>query len=212
LLAASFLVASATAVSAKGVDYVVELDNSKGLRAGDAVVSAGKTIGEVAEVGFGKNDIVEVRIEIDADHRSEIRKSSTFVVEESMTGKRPALDHYVLDAASPAAPAGTRFKGAHSLADVWLSRGRVSAEDLNKALTQGVDVLRRNLDELKRSEQWAKFKDQIAKLSARLTVTGAEIANLMNDELPKIQRELDSLYEQYLQEMEKQQTERTPAD
>ena len=212
LLAASLLFVSASPASAKGVGFIVELDNSRGLRAGDAVVSGGRTIGEIAEVDFGEKDVVEVRIEIDDDHRAEIRRGSTFVVEESMLGKRPALEHHVLDATSPPAPTGTRFKGAHSLAEIWLSRGRVSAEDLNKALTQGVDVLRRNLDELKRSDQWAKFKDQIAKLSARLTVTGAEIANLMNDELPKLQRELDSLYEQYLLEMEKQQAERTPAE
>jgi ABC-type transporter Mla subunit MlaD len=210
-LAASILLVGAAVASAKAVHFVVELENSKGLRAGDAIVSEGKTIGEIAEVGLGNKDLVDVRIEIDDDHRDEIRKGSTFVVTEAAFGKRPSLEHYVLDATSPPAAAGTRFKGARSLADVWLSRGRVSAEDLNKALAQGVDVLRRNLDELKRSEQWAKLKDQVAQLSARLTVTGAEIATLMNEELPKLQQELDSLYQQYMLEMERQQAERTPA-
>jgi ABC-type transporter Mla subunit MlaD len=211
-LAASILLAGAAVAAAKAVPFVVELETSKGLRAGDAVVSEGKTIGEIAEVGFGDKGLVDVRIEIDDDHRDAIRKGSTFVVAEAAFGRRPSLEHYVLDAMSPPAPGGTRFKGARSLADVWLSRGRVSAEDLNKALTQGVDVLRRNLDELKRSEQWAKFKDQIAKLSARLTVTGAEIANLMNEELPKLQQELDSLYQQYMLEMERQKAAPTPSD
>ena len=206
------ILATASVGMAKPVGYVVELQNSKGLKAGDAVVSGTRTIGEIAAVGFGKADMVEVRIEIDEDHRSEIRKGSTFVIAEAMLGKRPSLEHHVLDAASPPAPAGTRFKGANSLAELWLTRGRVSAEDLNKALTQGVDVLRRNLEELKRSDQWAKFKDQIASLSARLTVTGAEIASLLNDELPKLQQELDSLYQQYMLEMERQQAERTPID
>ena len=211
LAATCLLAATASVGAAKPIAYVVELQNSKGLKAGDAVVSGTRTIGEIAEVGFGDADAVEVRIEIDEDHRSEIRKGSTFVIAEGMLGKRPSLEHHVLDAASPPAAAGTRFKGANSLAELWLTRGRVSAEDLNKALTQGVDVLRRNLEELKRSDQWAKFKDQIASLSARLTVTGAEIASLLNDELPKLQQELDSLYQQYLLEMEKQQAERTPS-
>ena len=211
-LAASILLAGAAIASAKPVAFVVELENSKGLRAGDAVISGGKTIGEIAEVGFGDKELVDVRIEIDDEYRDEIRKGSTFVVTEAAFGKRPSLEHYVLDATSPPASAGTRFKGARSLADVWLSRGRVSAEDLNKALAQGVDVLRRNLDELKRSDQWAKLKDQVAKLSARLTVTGAEIANLMNEELPKLQQELDSLYQDYLLEMERQKAGPTPSD
>lgn len=200
----------AAAPAAAATQYVVDADNSRGLKAGDSVVSGTKVIGEVEDVGFGDKDTVEVRIAIDPDHDTEIRESSTFVIEEVVGNARPKLEHYVLDPAAPKAAPGKRFHASGSIAEVWLRRGRISAEELSKAMNQGVGAMRRNLERLQSSKEWAKFKDQIARLSAELTVTGASLALLLDEQLPKLQQELDGLYEQYQQELERARPTPTP--
>jgi ABC-type transporter Mla subunit MlaD len=204
------LLFGATLASAGGLPLVVDVENSKGLRAGDAVTFEGKRIGEVTEVGFGDRDTVEVKVTIDAEAREQIRKSATFVVNEAAAGKRPSIEYFVIDAKSPPAEPNMRFQGARSLAEVWLRRGRISADELSRAMSQGVEQLRRNLDELRRSPEWQKFKDQVARLSAQLTVTGGELTRLLNEQLPKLQKELDDLYAQYRKELQKAESERTP--
>jgi ABC-type transporter Mla subunit MlaD len=190
-----------------GVSFVVEVDNSRGLKPGDAVVSGTETIGEVESVGFGDRDTVDVAIEVDDAHRAAVRESSAFVIEEPVAGEtRPRVGHYVLDPGSPVATDGHRFRGSQSIAEVWLRRGQISADELARAMNQGVDTLRRNLEHLQQSPHWAKFKEQIARLSAEITVTGAELARLLEQQLPRLQQELDSLYEDYRREVEKQRT------
>lgn len=199
----------AVAAAAGDLPLTAELDNSKGLKSGDHVLFEGRQIGEVTAVGFGERDIVEVSLTIDAKHRDLIRKNGLFVVNEAVHGQRPAIEYFVIDANSPPAAANGRIPGARSLADVWLRRGRISAGELSRATTQGVDQLRRNLEELRRSPEWGKFKDQVAKLSAQLTVTGEELTRLLNDQLPKLQKELDDLYVEYQRDLER--SRRTPA-
>lgn len=190
-----------------GVAFVVEVENSRGLKPGDPVVSGTETIGEVESVGFGDRDTVDVSIEIDDEHRATVRESSTFVIEDPVAGeKRPRVGHYVLDPNAPAATGGRRFRGSQSIAEVWLRRGQISADELARAMSQGVDTLRRNLEHLQQSPHWAKFKEQIARLSAEITVTGAELARLLDQQLPRLQQELDSLYEDYRRELERQRT------
>lgn len=190
-----------------GVAFVVEVENSRGLKPGDPVVSGTETIGEVESVGFGDRDTVDVSIEIDDEHRATVRESSTFVIEDPVAGeKRPRVGHYVLDPNAPAAADGRRFRGSQSIAEVWLRRGQISADELARAMSQGVDTLRRNLEHLQQSPHWAKFKEQIARLSAEITLTGAELARLLDQQLPKLQQELDSLYEDYRRELERQRT------
>lgn len=206
-----FLIAIASPAVA-AVPFLVDAENSRGLKVGDSVVSGTKVIGEVEDVGFGDGNTVEIRISIDDDHAVEIRESSTFVLEEVAAGKtRPKLEHYVLDPAAPRAAPGKRFTASASLAEVWLRRGRISAGDLTQAMNQGVDALRRNLERLRGSGEWAKFKEQIVRLSAELTVTGAELALLLNEQIPKLQQELDGLYEQYEQELQRARPTPSPA-
>jgi ABC-type transporter Mla subunit MlaD len=195
---------------AGALPLVVDVENSKGLRAGDAVTFEGKRIGEVTDVGFGERDTVEIKVTIDAEARERIHKSATFVVNEPVAGKRPSVEYFVIDAKSPLAEPNMRFQGSRSLAEVWLRRGRISADELSRAMSQGVEQLRRNLDELRRSPEWEKFKDQVARLSAQLTITGGELTRLLNEQLPKLQKELDDLYAQYQKELQKAAPERTP--
>ncbi len=197
-----------TAALAAPLPLVVEVRNSRGLRAGDAVVLEGRTIGKVTAVGFGEHDTVDVRVEIDSDHRARVRKSSTFVINEAPPGRRPTIELFVIDPASSPAEPGSRFQGTHSIAEVWLRRGRVSAGELSRAMAEGVDAFRKNLDRLERSAEWASFKDQIARLSAELTVTGAQLAELLNSQLPKLQQELDGLYAEYRKELERKEREK----
>jgi len=206
------LVLAARLVFARDLPLIVEVENSRGLRAGDAVMFEGRRIGEVKNVGFGEHDTVEIAIEIDAKEREHVHKAGTFVV-IAPTGKRPNIEYFVIDAKSPLAESGARFQGARSLAEVWLRRGRISADELSRAMSQGVEQFHRNLEELRRSPEWSKFKDQVAKLSAQLTVTGAELTRLLNDQLPKLQKELDDLYAEYQKELDKAERERriTPA-
>ena len=210
---ATGLVLGARLALAASLPLVVDVDNSRGLKTGDPVISEGKEIGQVSDVGFGKHDTVEVHLRIDAEHRDRIRKSGTFVVNEPVGGKRPSIEYFSFDPKSPVAEPNTRFQGAHSVAEVWLRRGRISADELSRAMSQGVEQFHRNLEELRRSPEWSKFKDQFAKLSAQLTVTGTELARLLNEQLPKLQKELDDLYDQYRREVEQQerQRQRTPA-
>jgi ABC-type transporter Mla subunit MlaD len=204
------LLCAARLASAGGLPLVVDVENSKGLRPGDAVTFEGKRIGEVTDVGFGDRDTVEIKITIDAEARERIHKSATFVVNEAAAGKRPSIEYFVIDSKSALAEPNVRFQGARSLAEVWLRRGRISADDLSRAMSQGVEQLRRNLEQLRRSPEWEKFKDQVARLSAQLTVTGGELSRLLNEQLPKLQRELDDLYAQYQKELQKAESERTP--
>jgi ABC-type transporter Mla subunit MlaD len=204
------LLFAARLASAGALPLVVDVENSKGLRSGDAVMFEAKRIGDVTDVGFGERDTVEIKITIGAIAREQIHKSGTFVVNEAVAGKRPSIEYFVIDAKSSLAEPHMRFRGARSLAEVWLRRGRISADELSRAMSQGVEQFRRNLEELQRSPEWDKFKDQVARLSAQLTVTGRELTRLLNDQLPKLQKELDDLYAQYQKELRKAEPERTP--
>ncbi len=162
----------------------------------------GKPIGHVDDVGFGARDTVEIRVMIDASERDRIHESGAFVVNEPAAGRQPNVEYFVIDTKSPLAAPNARFQGLRSVAEVWLRRGRISADELSRAMAQGVDQFRRNLEELRRSPEWAKFKDQVARLSAQLTSTGEQLTRLLNDQLPKLQKELDDFYAEYLKELE----------
>jgi len=203
----AFVFVAATAHGA-GLPLVAEVDNSKGLKAGDTVLFDGKPVGEVDQVGFGERDIVEVKMKIDADQSERIRKGGLFVVNDPVNGKRPTIEYFVLDPKSPPAAPGARIPGARSVAEVWLRRGRISADELSRAMSQGVDQFHKNLEQLRQSPEWAKFKDQVARLSAQLTVTSGELTRLLNDQLPKLQKELDDLYADYQREVEKEEKAR----
>ena len=191
---------------ARTLPVVVEVESSKGLKPGDAVMFEGRRIGEIDDVGFGDHT-VDVHIRIDDEQRESIRKSGTFVVNDPVAGKRPTIEYFVIDAKSPPAEPQARFQAVRSVAEVWLRRGRINADELSRSMSQGVDQLHKNIEELRRSPEWAKFKDQLARLSARLTVTGTELARLLNDQLPKLQHELDDLYLQYQMELDKAEKE-----
>lgn len=195
------------AAYAEPLALVVDFDNSQGLSGGDPVTHEDRTIGRVTRVGFGDHDTVEVHLQIDEEHRDSIRKSSTFVIHASEEGRRASVEHFVIDPASPPARSGDRFQGSRSVAEVWLRRGRITADELSRSMSRGVDEFRRNLEELQRSKEWAKFKDQLARFSAQLTVTGSQLSQLLNEQLPKLQRELDDLYGQYLEELERRKRE-----
>jgi ABC-type transporter Mla subunit MlaD len=180
---------------------VVDFLNSKGLEKGAPVKSETVKIGTVTRVGFGEKDTVEVHLRIDPEHRDRLKTSSTFVIVEE-PGAKPRVEHFVTDPSSPPARDGARFEGARSMAEVWLRRGRISAQELNRALEQGVDAFRRNLEELQRSEQWARFRDQLAALAAELTVTGNELSRLLDEQLPRLQKQLDELHRRYQKELE----------
>lgn len=201
----------AAPASAAVLPLVVEAESSKGVAVGDAVTYEGKPIGEVTGVGFGDRDTVEIRISIDSAARERVRSGGLFVVNEAVNGARPTVEYFLIDAKSPPAKPNARMTAARSVAEVWLRRGRISADELSRAMSQGVDQMRRNLEELRNSPEWGKFKDQVARLSAQLTVTGGELARLLNDQLPKLQKELDDLYSEYQRDLQKAERERTPS-
>ncbi len=198
------LALASVAARSGGLPLVAEVENSKGLKAGDTVLFEGKPVGEVDHVGFGEKDVVEVRMTVDSDASERIRKSGVFVVNDPAGGKRPTIEYFVLDANSPPADPGTRMPSVRSVAEVWMRRGRVSADELSRAMSQGVDQFRKNLEELRQSPEWAKLKDQVARLSAQLTVTGDELTRLLNDQLPKLQKDLDNLYGEYQRDLEQE--------
>jgi ABC-type transporter Mla subunit MlaD len=195
---------------ASNLPLVVEVENSKGLKAGDAVMFEGRRIGEVTRVGFGDHDTVEIHVQIDGKEREHVRKSGMFVVNDPVAGKRPTIEYFVIDDKGPLAEPGSRFRGARTVAEVWLRRGRISADELSRSMSQGVEQFKKNLEQLRQSPEWSKFKDQVARLSAQLTVTGSELTRLLNEQLPKLQKELDDLYLEYQQEVEKAERERRP--
>jgi len=205
------LVLLASLGRAAALPLIVEVDNSKGLRQGDPVMFEGRQIGEVTGVGFGERDMVEIRVTIDSKEREHVRSSGMFVVNEAIGDKRPDIEYFVIDPKSAPAEANRRMPGARSVAEVWLRRGRISADELSRAMSQGVDQFRRSLEALRRSPEWSKFKDQVARLSAQLTSTGAELARLLNEQLPKLQKELDDLYAQYQKELDKARPQQTPS-
>jgi ABC-type transporter Mla subunit MlaD len=200
----------ASLARAAALPLIVEVDNSKGLRQSDPVMFEGQQIGEVTGVGFGERDTVDIRVTIDSKERDRVRSSGMFVVNEAIGDKRPNIEYFVIDPKSTPAEANRRMPGARSAAEVWLRRGRISADELSRAMSQGVEQFRRNLEELRRSPEWAKFKDQVARLSAQLTLTGAELTRLLNEQLPKLQKELDDLYSQYQTELDKARPQQTP--
>jgi ABC-type transporter Mla subunit MlaD len=204
-------VAVRLAWAASDLPLTIDVENSKGLKAGDSVVFEGKLIGRVDDVGFGSRDTVEIRVTIDAAERGRIHESGAFVVNDPLAGRRPNVEYFVIDARSPLAEPNARFQGLRSVAEVWMRRGRISADELSRAMAQGVEQFRRNLEELRRSPEWAKFKEQVARLSAQLTATGAALTQLLGEQLPKLQKELDDLYAEYQKELEKARRERTPA-
>ncbi|HSD11007.1 MAG TPA: MlaD family protein, partial [Candidatus Binatia bacterium] len=63
------LLCAARLASAGALPLVVDVENSRGLRRGDAVVFEAKRIGEVTDVGFGDHNTVEIRIAIDDEAR-----------------------------------------------------------------------------------------------------------------------------------------------
>jgi ABC-type transporter Mla subunit MlaD len=212
VLVACVLALTALAAKGGGLPLVAEVENSKGLKAGDTVLFEGKPVGEVDHVGFGEKDVVEVHMTIDADQRYRIRQSGLFVVNDPVDRTRPTIEYFVIDAKSPPAEPGARIPSVRSVAEVWMRRGRVSADELSRAMSQGVDQFRKNLEELRQSPEWSKLKDQVARLSAQLMVTGEELRRLLNDQLPKLQKELDDLYGEYQRnlEQERRKQEKNP--
>jgi ABC-type transporter Mla subunit MlaD len=210
-IALGLMTAAGLASAVGDLPLTVDVENSKGLKAGDSVVFEGRPIGHVDDVGFGARDTVEIRMTIDASERDRIHESAAFVVNEAAAGRQPNVEYFVIDAKSPLAAPNARFEGFRSVAEVWLRRGRISADELSRAMAQGVDQFRRNLEELRRSPEWAKFKDQVARLSAQLTVTGEQLTRLLNEQLPKLQKELDDLYAEYQKELEAAMREPSPA-
>jgi ABC-type transporter Mla subunit MlaD len=208
--ALSIGVAVRLAAAAGDLPLTIDVQNSKGLEAGDSVVFEAKPIGRVEHVGFSDRDTVEIRVTIEAAERDRIHTSGAFVVNDPVGGKRPNVEYFVIDAKSPLAEPNRRFEGLRSVAEVWLRRGRISADELSRAMSQGVEQFRRNLEALRRSPEWAKLKDQVAQLSAQLAATGAALTSLLSEQLPKLQKELDDLYSQYQKELDKANRERTP--
>jgi ABC-type transporter Mla subunit MlaD len=209
-LAFGLATAAAWALAAGDLPLTIDVANSKGLKTGDAVMFEGKPIGHVDDVGFGARDTVEIHVTIDAAERARIHQSGAFVVNDPAASQRPNVEYFVIDAKSPLATPHTRFQGLRSVAEVWMRRGRISADELSRAMSQGVEQFRRNLEALRRSPEWEKFKDQVARLSAQLTATGEQLTRLLNDQLPKLQKELDDLYAEYLKDLEKARSERSP--
>jgi ABC-type transporter Mla subunit MlaD len=208
VLLAGWLALVGASAGAEPLPVVVEFENSRGLEVGDPLLFEGKTIGKVTRVGFGERDTVEVHLRVDDDHRHQVRTASTFVINEPRQGGKASIELFIINPASPPARPDTHFQGTRSIAEVWLRRGRINADELARSMSRGVEEFRRNLEELQRSKEWAKFKDQLARLSAQLTVTGTQLSQLLNEQLPKLQRELDDLYEQYLKELERQKSEK----
>ncbi|MEA2624244.1 MAG: MlaD protein [Candidatus Binatota bacterium] len=206
ILSLAFLatVSSASVAPAESLPLVLEVQSSKGLQTGDPVLSAGKQVGRVTNVGFG-DDMVEVRLAIDADARKSVRRDSVFVVLE---GDERAVEHFAGSSSSPLASAGERFRGADALADVWLRRGTITSQELAMAMAEGLDGLRRNIERLKRSPEWPKFRDQIARLAAQMTVAQTDLARVIEETIPALGRELDSAYEEYQRELRKQELQR----
>jgi ABC-type transporter Mla subunit MlaD len=208
-LGCAFVLLSSLARAA-ALPLIVEVDNSRGLRPGDAVTFEGRRIGEVTGVGFGERDTVEIRVTVDDKESDRVLSGGMFVVNEAIGDKRPNVEYFVVDPHSAPAEANRRMPGARSVAEVWLRRGRIGADELSRTMSQGVEQFRRALEELRRSPEWAKFKDQVARLSAQLTLTGAELARLLNEELPKLQKELDDLYAEYQKELGKARPQPAP--
>ena len=209
-VALALAITTACALAAADLPLIIDVENSKGLKPGDAVVSDGKPIGRVDDVGFGPRDTVEIHVRVDAGERGRIHESGAFVVNEPAAGRPANVEYFVIDPKSPLAAPDTRFQGLRSVAEVWLRRGRISAGELSRAMSQGVEQFRRNLEALRRSPEWEKFKDQVARLSAQLTATGEQLGRLLNDQLPKLQKELDDLYAEYLKDLEKARSEPVP--
>ena len=57
---------------ASSLPLVVEVESSKGLKAGDAVTFEGRQIGEVTRVGFGDRETVEIHVNIDGKDRKSV--------------------------------------------------------------------------------------------------------------------------------------------
>lgn len=205
MLGLALVLALAGTAAARPLEVIVEVVDSKGLRRGDIVRegAAGAEIGHVTDVGFGTKDSVEIEIEIDEAHAEKVRKSSAFLVPDARTDERPQVEHYASGPGSPPAKPGTRFQGQKSLAEVWLKRGRIEAQELSAAIAAGSEALRRNIEELQRSKEWSRFRDQIARLSAEMTISGMRMADLLSSQVPKLEAEMDRLYRQYLDELER---------
>ena len=191
-----------TRAAAAPLDLVVEISDSGGISEGAPVRSRGVDIGSVRSVGFGGKDVVEIGLRIHEKYADRVVTQSTFVVAQSLGESMSWLEHHVLDAASPPATSGTRFVGARSEAEVWLRRGRMSSEEMRKSLAKGVAGLREEIEELRSSQDWTALREELAKLAAELTTSGAEVSRMVEQSLPEIQRELEALYERYQKELE----------
>lgn len=190
-----FLVLSVTTPAQSGtrpLQLIVDFTTSKGLEVGHPVRSARERIGTVTFVGFGERDTVEVRLRIDPEHRETVRERSTFVIVAPEGGDR-FIEYYVLDPSSPPARDGARVEGAFSVAEVWLRRGRLSSEELSRALERGMEDFRENLESLRRSREWKKLRKELARLAAQMQAAGEDLARLFEQQLPRLQRELEEL-------------------
>lgn len=188
------------------LDVIVELDDSRGIAEGAPVRSRGVRIGSVRAVGFGETDVVEIGLRIEEELADRVVTESTFLVAAGDEGEDPWMEHYVLDPESPPAAPGTRFLGARTEAEVWLRRGRLSSQEMRESLSKSVTELREEIERLRSSEDWAELREELAKLAAELTASGAEVSRMLEQSLPEMQRELEAFYERYQKELR----ERTP--
>ena len=197
------------AAAGEPLDLVVDFTSSKGLETGAPVRSGDEPLGTVTSVGFGESDTVEVRLRIEPDHRETIREKSTFVI-VAREGEEAFVEYYVLDPASPPARDGSRFEGAFSVAEVWLRRGRISSEELSRALESGMEEFRENLDALRKSPEWEKLRDEMARMLAQMRSAGEDLARLLEEQLPRLRRELDELQRRTEEELARRRATPTP--
>jgi ABC-type transporter Mla subunit MlaD len=191
------------------LDLVVDFTSSKGIGTGAAVRSGPESIGRVVSAGFGAGDTVEVRLRIDLAHREAVREKSTFVI-VAREGDDSFVEHYVLDPSSPPAQDGARLEGAFSVAEVWLRRGRISSEELNRALEHGMDELRENLETLRRSPEWENLRDDLANMASTMRSAGEELARLLEEQLPRLRRELEEIQRKTEEELARRRATPTP--
>lgn len=191
--------------------YSTTLSVTGGLKAGDPVLHEGARIGAVTAIRSIPDGKSEVSFAIDAAHANEVREDSIVVL--SADAGPPALQLITPSATTGRpAPPGAIIPGAATEAEAALLKGSEAFKGFTANVTAALQGLSTNLEALSKSPAWEQFHQDLEEVQRQVAKAGAHARDVIDKQLPRLQRELSDLEEQLRREGKSAEAERLRKD
>ena len=186
--------------------YSTTLSVTGGLKAGDPVLHDGARIGAVTAIRSMPDGKSEVSFAIDAAHADEVREDSIAIL--SAGAGPPALQLITPATTSRPAPPGSIIPGAATEAEAALLKGSEAFKGFTANVTAALQGLSTNLEALSKSPAWEQFHQDLEEVQRQVAAAGGHAREVIDKQLPRLQRELSDLEEQLRREGKSAEAER----